>query len=68
MAQKDCDELCAKYLADKYRSLDLDRWASIEGIVIPAAAIEKRDAERLAQRNKKITELRDQLAKLEATS
>ncbi len=68
MAQKDCDELCAKYLADEYRGLDLDRWAGIEGIVIPPAALEKRDAERLAQRNKKIAELRDQLAKLEAAS
>lgn len=65
MAQADFDAQCSAYLAGTQRSINLDRWGKIEGIVVPDAVIAKHQEEADAQRMARIKNLRDELAKLE---
>lgn len=66
LAQADCDEQSAQYLAENRGSFSLADWQKIEGIVIPAAVIEKYEAAADAQRVQRITNLKKELAELEA--
>ncbi len=66
LAQAECDEQSANYLADKRSSFSLASWQKIEGIVIPQAVIEMHEAEADAQRRKRIDNLKRELADLES--
>ncbi|WP_132436427.1 hypothetical protein [Pseudomonas aeruginosa] len=66
LAQAECDEQSANYLADNRSSFSLGSWQKIEGIVIPQAVIEKHEAEADAQRRKRIDNLKRELADLES--
>ncbi|MFU5504489.1 hypothetical protein ACM7V1_29310 [Pseudomonas aeruginosa] len=66
MAQAECDEQSAMYLADKRGSFSLTAWQKIEGIVIPQAVVEKYEEEADMQRRKRIDILKKELADLEA--
>ncbi|MFD3300278.1 hypothetical protein [Aquipseudomonas alcaligenes] len=66
MAQADFDAQCAAYLAGTQRSISLDSWKKIEGIVVPADVMAKHQQEAEAHRKARIKQLRDELAKLES--
>lgn len=66
MAQAQLDKDAAAYLASDRGSIYLSDWEKIEGIVIPLAVRDKHYAEQHKQTLKRIEDLRDQLAKLEA--
>lgn len=68
MAQADCDKQAELYLAEKpgYRSFPLHKWQSIEGVIIPAAAIERHESDADATRLKRIENIKKELAELEA--
>lgn len=65
-AQATLDAMAEEYVADDRRSLDLDEWRKIDGIVIPEAAAKKQAEQKEAGRQKKIAELREKLRELGA--
>lgn len=65
-AQADFDKQCADYLADTSRSLGLETWKKIEGIVTPPEVVEKYEAERTKSKRERIEKLRVELEKLES--
>lgn len=66
MAQAACDEQAEAYLADKRSSFSMSDWQKIDGIIIPAAVIEKYEAQADEARLKRISGLQKELADLEA--
>lgn len=66
LAQAECDTQAAAYLADKRGSFSVSSWQKIEGVVIPAAVIEKSEAEADANRVNRIDKLKKELADLES--
>ncbi|KAB0509645.1 hypothetical protein [Pseudomonas moorei] len=66
MAQAQLDKDGAAYIASDRQHFDLDGWSKIEGIVIPAAVIEKYEIAADAQRVNRIEKIKKELADLEA--
>lgn len=66
IAQAEFETQGDAYLAGNQRSIDLDGWQKIKGIVVPTDVMAKYLAEAQAQRMERIKQLRDQLEKLEA--
>ena len=66
MAQAEFGTQCAAYVAGTQRSINLDSWQKINGIVVPEEVTAKYLAEAQANRMARIKQLREELQKLEA--
>lgn len=66
LAQAECDEQAATYLADARGSFYLTSWQKIEGIKIPQAVIDKHEAAEDASRLQRIANLKKELSDLES--
>lgn len=65
VAQSTLDEIAAEYVEKGRSFFDADKWAQIEGIVIPERAQEKLREERERNRQKRIAELKQKISELE---